>query len=157
MWFDDDHYSDVIMSAIASQLTGVSIVCSIVGSGTNQRKHQSWASLAFVWGIHQWPVNSPLKGLVTRKMFPFDDVIMWEGTRIVSPTMAARQYALSPPTTWIRGNGNEFFQLSKYAQWIYILMVWNVLFLMHLEVVQWFFCTRIWFRTKPTEVNRHCR
>ena len=34
------------------------------------------ASLAFVRGIHWWSVNSPHKGPVTRKMFPFDDVIM---------------------------------------------------------------------------------
>ena len=27
-------------------------------------------------GIHRWPVKSPHKGPVTRKMFPFDDVIM---------------------------------------------------------------------------------
>ena len=33
-------------------------------------------SLAFVWGIHQWLVNSPHKGTVTWKMFPFDDVII---------------------------------------------------------------------------------
>ena len=39
-------------------------------------KHQSPASLAFVWGIHRGPVNSPHKWPVTRKMFPFDDVIM---------------------------------------------------------------------------------
>ena len=45
-------------------------------SGADQRKHQSSASLAFVRGIHRWPVNSPHKGPVTRKMFPFDDVIM---------------------------------------------------------------------------------
>ena len=30
----------------------------------------------FVLGIHRWPVNSPHKGPVTRKMFPFDDMIM---------------------------------------------------------------------------------
>ena len=42
----------------------------------HQRKHQSSASLAFVWGIHRRPVNSPHKWPVTRKMFPFDDVIM---------------------------------------------------------------------------------
>ena len=70
------HYSDVIMSTVASQITGGSIVFSIVCSGVDQRKHQSSASLAFVKGIHQWPVNSPHKGPVTRKMFPFDDVIM---------------------------------------------------------------------------------
>ena len=42
----------------------------------DQRKHQSSASLAFVWGIHRGPVNSPHKWPVTRKMFPFDGVIM---------------------------------------------------------------------------------
>ena len=47
-----------------------------VYSGGDQRKHQSSTSLAFVWGIHWWPVNSPHKWPVTRKMFPFDDVIM---------------------------------------------------------------------------------
>ena len=31
-----------------------------------------------VRGIHRWPVNSPHKGPVTRKMFPFDDVIMYK-------------------------------------------------------------------------------
>ena len=35
-------------------------------------------ALAFVMGIHRWPVNSPHKGPVTRKMFPFDDVIISE-------------------------------------------------------------------------------
>ena len=70
------HYDDVIMSAIASQMASLTIVYSIVYSGTGQRKHQSSASLAFVQGIHRGPVNSPHKGPVTRKMFPFDDVIM---------------------------------------------------------------------------------
>ena len=70
------HYNDVIMSAVASQITSVSIVCSTVGSGADQRKHQSSASLAFVQGIHRLPVYSPHKGPVTRKMFPLDDVIM---------------------------------------------------------------------------------
>ena len=70
------HYDDVIMSAIASQITSLTIVYSIVYSDADQRKHQSSASLAFVWGIHRGPVNSPHKWPVTRKMFPFDDVIM---------------------------------------------------------------------------------
>ena len=64
------------MTAIASQITSLTIVYSTVYSGSDQRKHQSSASLAFVWGIHRWPVNSPHKGPVTRKKFPFDDVIM---------------------------------------------------------------------------------
>ena len=72
------HYNDVITSAMASQNTSPTIVCSTVYSGVEQRKHQSSASLAFVRGIHRWPVNSLDKGpvVVTRKMFPFDDVIM---------------------------------------------------------------------------------
>ena len=45
-------------------------------SFTDQRKHKSSASLAFVRGIQRWPANSPNKGLVTRKMFPFEGVIM---------------------------------------------------------------------------------
>ena len=64
------------MGAMASQITSITIVYSTVYSGADQRKHQSSASLAFVPGIHRWPVNSPHKGPVTRKMFPFDDVIM---------------------------------------------------------------------------------
>ena len=61
---------------MASQITGVSVVYSAVCSSADQQKHQSSASLAFVRGIHRWPVNSPHKGPVTRKMFPFDDVTM---------------------------------------------------------------------------------
>ena len=47
-----------------------------VNSDGDQRKHQRSASLAFVRGIHRWPVNSPHKWPVSRKMSPFDDVIM---------------------------------------------------------------------------------
>ena len=70
------HYGDVIMDAITSQITSLTIVYSIVYSDADQRKHQSSASLAFVRRIHRGPVNSPHKWPVTRKMFPFDDVIM---------------------------------------------------------------------------------
>ena len=68
------------MGAIASQITSLTIVHSTVYSDTDQRKHQSSASLAFVRGIHRGPVNSPHKWPVTRKMFPFDDVIMFLNT-----------------------------------------------------------------------------
>ena len=77
------HYSDVILSVMASQITSVPIVYSIVCSGEDQRKHQSSTSLAFVMGNS--PVNSPHKGPVTRKMFPFDNVIM-----LFIPKMAFR-------------------------------------------------------------------
>ena len=62
-----EHYSDVIMGTMASQITSFTSVYSSVDSGADQRKHQSSASLAFVWGI---PVNSPHKWPVTRKMLP---------------------------------------------------------------------------------------
>ena len=73
------HYGDVIMGMIASQITSLTIVYSTIYSDADQRKHQSFSSLAFVCGIHQRPVNSPHKWQVTRKMFPFDDVIMHRG------------------------------------------------------------------------------
>ena len=73
---DRFYYSGVIMGAMASQITSLMIVYSTVYSDADQRKHQSSASLAFMWGIHRWPVNSPHKWPVTRKMFPFDDSIM---------------------------------------------------------------------------------
>ena len=57
-------------------VTSVSIGCSTVCSGADQRNHQSSASLVFVRGIHWWPVDSPHKGSVTRKMFPFDALLM---------------------------------------------------------------------------------
>ena len=73
------HYSDAIMGAMASPITNLTIVYSIVYSSADQRKYQSSASLSFVPGIHRWPANSPHKGPETRKMFPFDDVIMKHG------------------------------------------------------------------------------
>ena len=70
--FWDLHYSGVIMSRMASQITDVSMVCSIVCSCADQ----SSASLAFVRGIHRLPVNSPHKRASNAEMFPFDDIIM---------------------------------------------------------------------------------
>ena len=64
-----DHYNDVIMGAIASLISSLTIVYSTVYSDADQRKHQSSASLAFVRGIHWAPVNSPHKWPVTRKCF----------------------------------------------------------------------------------------
>ena len=65
------------MSMMASQITNLTIVYSIVYSGTDQRKHQRFASLALVRGIHRWPVNSPHKGPVTPNLFPFDGAIIF--------------------------------------------------------------------------------
>ena len=64
------------MGAMASQITSLTIVYPTVYSGADKKKHQSSAWLAFVRGIHRWPVKSPHKWPVTRKMFPFIDAIM---------------------------------------------------------------------------------
>ena len=77
------YYCDDIMGAMASQITSLTIVYLAVHSGTDQRKHQSSTSLAFVRGIHRWSVNSPHKWPVTWKMFPFDDIIINYGKSAV--------------------------------------------------------------------------
>ena len=65
------------MDAMASEITSLAIVYSTVYSGAGQRKHQSSASLASICaGNQRWPVSSPHKRTVTRKMHLFDDVIM---------------------------------------------------------------------------------
>ena len=72
------------------------IVYSTVYSGADQSKHQSSASLAFVWGIHRGPKNSLPKWPVTRKMFPFDDVIMnmygckWQEKLSINPVVPVK-------------------------------------------------------------------
>ena len=88
LWVAWIHYNDVIMSAMAmaSQITSITNVYSTVHSGANQSKHQSSASLASVRGIHRWPVNSPHKEPVTRKMFPFADVILQRGDWLWTPS-----------------------------------------------------------------------
>ena len=79
-------------------------------SGADQRKHQSSASLAFVGGIHRWPVNSPHKEPLTRKMFPFDDVIIFTDISIHGGAVSVRDFQASmdwinniSPSIHIRG------------------------------------------------------
>ena len=92
------------MSVMLSQITGASVVYSTVCSGTDQRKQQSSSSLAFVSGIHRWPMNCPHKGpvtVVTRKMFPFDDVIKvnWLCTPPPLPPLPPTPHTPTPPPT----------------------------------------------------------
>ena len=63
------HYDDVIMTTLASQITSLAIVYSIVYSDADQRKHQSSASLAFVWGIHRDRWIPCTKGQLRGKCF----------------------------------------------------------------------------------------
>ena len=75
MFSHTEHYNGAIVGEMASQIANFTIVCSTVYSDADERKYQTrrhWLLRA----IHRWPVNSPHKGQVTRKLFPFDDVIM---------------------------------------------------------------------------------
>ena len=75
------HYNDVLMGAIASQITSLAIVYSIVYS----KKTSKFRVTGLCTGNSPWPVNSPHKWPVMRKMFPFDDVIMWCTQRSYKP------------------------------------------------------------------------
>ena len=80
--------------------------------GADQRKRQSSAWLAFVRGIHRWPVNSPHKGPVTRKVFPFDDVIML--SEVLSP-----RYHIFPTTDHsFRQKVKLLFTLWEAVLWL---------------------------------------
>ena len=68
------HYNDVIMRAMASQITNLTIVHSTVYAGADKKPKLRVSGLCA--GIHRWPVNSPHKLPVTREMFPFDDVFV---------------------------------------------------------------------------------
>ena len=63
------HYDDVVMGTVASQITSLTIVYSTVYSGADQRKYQSSASLAFVWGIHRDRWIPRTKGQLRGKCF----------------------------------------------------------------------------------------
>ena len=102
------HCNDIIMSAMVSQITGVSMVCFALCSGAHQRKHQNSASLALVRGSRRWPVNSPHKRPVTRKMFPYDDVISISS---VSQKTTSLQWNNCLCTLWWRHQMETFSML----------------------------------------------
>ena len=121
------HYNDVLMSAMTSQITSVSIVYSTVCSGVDQRKHQIDASLVFVCGIHRWPMNSPQKGPVTLKMLQFDDIIMHMCIAYLIKlwSMPEFLYGLSWSFIFwqcIRGLWNH--QLFQYVTTNYLIEIW---------------------------------
>ena len=63
------HYIEVIMTTMTSQITSLTVVYSTVYSDAYQRKHQSSASLAFVWGIHRERWIPRTKGQLCGKFF----------------------------------------------------------------------------------------
>ena len=132
-------YSDVIMSTMASQSISVSIVYLTVCSDPNQRKHQSSASLAFVRGILRWPVNSPHRGPVTRKMFPFDDVIMDVGN------IGHLRWGFSLPwTSFYQGSDGLIFAYITYHIPIILLTFFSYIWLVCYCIVCRHFSVRIY-------------
>ena len=65
----NEHYDDVIMSTMASQITSLTVVYSTIYSDADQRKHQTPVSLAFVWGIHRDRRIPRTKGQLRGKCF----------------------------------------------------------------------------------------
>ena len=112
------------MNVMASQITSLKIGYSTVYSGAYQRKYQSSASLAFVMGIHRWPMNSPHKGPVTRKMFPFYDAI------IKGPVM----------TQEFPCHGVHMFGLWRMGMFSTICIAWKILRCVQRELTS-NFCT----------------
>ena len=124
------------MSLITSQITSLTTVYSTAYSDADQRKHQSPASLAFVRGIHRGPVNSPHKGLVTRKMFPFDDVIMFvDGT--------TRFHTKSNPGRWLTletiSSGLHMLS-SRHFYCEYAQRIWRN----HRVTIVWWLIRSVW-------------
>ena len=125
------HYCDVIMGAVASQITSLTIVYSTVYSDADQRKHQSSVSLAFVRGIRQGPVNSPHKWPVTWKMFAFDDVIMnphLDGIYCISLHPIWMGFCKTPFVILYR----LFIQVNVKRVWIELL--WQLKSRMHIDI-----------------------
>ena len=135
------------MGAMTSQIASLNIVYSTVFSGADQRKHHSSASLAFVRGIHQWPVNSSHKWLVARKMFLFEDVIMIDYPPSYSslfsrlfPAFITHTKTYHLPALW------EQLFLTYSIKYIYILNCIRItdsteIFIL-LPVMWWWYCVK---------------
>ena len=138
--FCEFHDGDVIRSAMAYQITSLTIVYSIAYSDAYEINHQGSASLAFVRGIHRWPVNSPHKEPVTREMFPFDDVIMllicWQGYGLSHDPMGAFWVILS--NTLLR------LPLIRLLYRSLINTSWNTIFNMVLRDLYGIFVEQFW-------------
>ena len=118
------HYNNVIMSPVSSQITSVLMVCSTVYSGVDLRKHQSSMPLAFMRGIHRWPVNSPHKGPVTWKMLSLmtsscSEIILKDIGEVcqyqnsTKPSKNLRTgYIMGHVTWWSISPGNHFWSYN---------------------------------------------
>ena len=114
------------MSAMASQINSVSIVCLTVCSGAYQRKHQSSASLVFVREIHRWSMDSPHKGSVTLKMFPSVTSSWYLGMKVIRDSSGlkwTRERTSSCIFNWIMGNVTTIFN-SDIQEFVWNVLIW---------------------------------
>ena len=93
-WTNNKHHSDVIMGTMASQTTSLTIVYNNRLERRRSKKTSKLRVTGLCAGIHRWPVNSPHKGPVTRKMFPFDDVIMITTAPLISRNIIFKLWQL---------------------------------------------------------------
>ena len=105
------------MTTMASQITSLKVVYSIVYSGADQRKNLSSASLAFVRGIHRDRWIPRTNGPVTRKMLPFEDVIM-----VIGITMQVDMVPWNHLRYWPDGFPSQ--NVSQAELW-YFLWCWT--------------------------------
>ena len=126
------------MNAIASQITGVSVVRTTVCSGADQRQHQSSAPLAFVRGIHRWPVDSPHKGPVTRRISNFmtRSWFSWAFSNVASHThyfkssvqymyYCINTFLVKLLNTLLYQRGTKHGVLPKGVNQTFVLRVWQ--------------------------------
>ena len=155
------------MSAMASQITGVLIVCSTNCSSASQWEHRSASSLAFERGIHLWPVDCLHKGLVIRKMFPYDDVIMLQiharpSLRTVSQHSGASSMITATPLHGWRPNNSVLLKVATWSRWsrngkwtTFCNGMKRVGLLNSLKTEVWFRCLRLSFVQIIIRVHTH--
>ena len=105
------HYGDFIMCAIASQITGVSLVCSTVCLGIDQRKHQSSASLAFMNPpvTSGFPSKRASNAEKVSRWWRFHDPIIWSNLTFVAYTICV-VVPISPNTVRCGYDAVNFLQ-----------------------------------------------
>ena len=92
---DVNHYDGIIMGVIASQMTSLAIVFSTVYLDTDQRKHQSSASLAFCVG------NSPEAGEIPAQVASnAENVSIWWRHHVLIQARWDLMYGISMETSW---------------------------------------------------------
>ena len=116
-----------------------------VYSDVDQRKHQSSASLAFIQGIHRWPVNSPHKGSVTRKMLPFDDVFM-------SPIRLNEIIWIKASSLWNGSLGTNFSEIRIETQRVSLRKFEDVVG--YMSAITWRHqCDEYWNKSPTTKLT----